>query len=315
MPDKETLKDTLTPLQYRVTQEDGTEPAFRNEYWDNHEHGIYVDVVSGKALFSSLDKFESGSGWPSFTHPIDSAEIVEKRDFNLGMVRTEVRSHTADSHLGHVFDDGPRDRGGQRYCINSASLRFVPLAQMASQGYGQYLQAFADAGLIETPESVTQVAYLAGGCFWGMEEIIRAIPGVLNTEVGYTGGNFKYATYDDVKRGNTGHAESIKVEFDPSVLSFEVLLRDWFFKMHDPTTENRQGNDIGSQYRSAIFYHSDEQKTIAEKVIKEVDAAAKWSRSIVTEVTAAGDFWVAETYHQDYLQKYPNGYTCHWMRE
>ncbi|MGS2723158.1 bifunctional methionine sulfoxide reductase B/A protein [Porticoccus sp. GXU_MW_L64] len=315
MPDDETLKNTLTPLQYRVAREDGTEPAFRNEYWDNHEHGIYVDIVSGKPLFSSLDKYDSGSGWPSFTRPIDSGEIVEKRDFNFGMVRTEVRSQTADSHLGHVFEDGPKDRGGLRYCINSASLKFVPLAEMAGQGYSQYLQPFADASLIELPESTVEVAYLAGGCFWGMEEIIRAIPGVLNTEVGYTGGDLANATYDDVKKGNTGHAESIKVEFDGSVLSFDVLLRDWFFKMHDPTTENRQGNDIGSQYRSAIFYHSDAQKSAAEKVIKEVDAAGKWPKPIVTEVTAAGDFWTAETYHQDYLQKYPNGYTCHWIRD
>ena len=315
MPDKETLKNNLTPLQYRVTQEDGTERAFDNEYWDNHEHGIYVDVVSGRPLFSSLDKYDSGSGWPSFTQPLDSEEIVEKRDFNFGMVRTEVRSSTANSHLGHVFDDGPRDRGGLRYCINSAAMRFVPVAEMASQGYSDLLQPFVDQGLTEQVASTAEVAYLAGGCFWGMEEIIRAIPGVLNTDVGYTGGNFKYATYDDVKRGNTGHAESIKVEFDPAVLSFEVLLRDWFFKMHDPTTENRQGNDIGSQYRSAIFYRSDEQKAVAARVIQEVDAAGKWPKPIVTEVTEAGDFWVAESSHQDYLQKFPNGYTCHWLRD
>ncbi|UTW45207.1 bifunctional methionine sulfoxide reductase B/A protein [bacterium SCSIO 12696] len=315
MPDRDTLKQNLTPLQFRVTQEDGTEPAFRNEYWDNHDHGIYVDIVSGKPLFSSLDKFESGSGWPSFTQPIESSEIVEKRDLAFGMIRTEVRSSTADSHLGHVFDDGPRDRGGLRYCINSAALKFIPLADMASQGYSQYLQPFADEGLIEVPESTVEVAYLAGGCFWGMEEIIRAIPGVTNTDVGYTGGELSNATYEHVKKGSTGHAESIKVEFDNTVLSFETLLRDWFFKMHDPTTLNRQGNDIGSQYRSAIFYHSDQQKAIAEKVIAEVDEAGKWPKPIVTEIAPAGDFWVAEGYHQDYLQKFPNGYTCHWMRD
>ena len=316
MPDKESLQQSLTPLQYRVTQENGTEPAFRNEFWDHHDHGIYVDIVSGKALFSSLDKYDSGCGWPSFTHPIDKAEITEKNDTSHGMIRTEVRSNTADSHLGHVFADGPRDKGGLRYCINSAALRFVPLADMAEQGYGKYLKRFVDAGLYEPPAAAaTESVFLAGGCFWGMEEIIRDIPGVTNTDVGYTGGDLANATYDDVKKGTTGHAESIRVDFDPSVLNFETLLRDWFFKMHDPTTANRQGNDVGSQYRSAIFYHTDEQKRVAEAVIKAVDAAGKWPKPIVTEITKAGDFWVAESYHQDYLQKYPNGYTCHWLRD
>jgi len=132
----------LTPLQYRVTQQDGTEPAFRNEYWNHHEPGIYVDVVSGQPLFSSLDKFDSGTGWPSFTQPIDADAVSTHVDRSLFMKRIEVRSTGADSHLGHVFDDGPRDRGGLRYCMNSAALRFVPVDQLESEGYGAYRHLF-----------------------------------------------------------------------------------------------------------------------------------------------------------------------------
>ena len=136
------LKKQLTPEQYRVTQLCGTEPPFRNEYWDNHKPGIYVDVVSGEPLFTSLDKFDSGSGWPSFTKPIDKNNVVEKSDRTFGMERTEVKSSKGDSHLGHVFDDGPTDKGGLRYCINSASLRFIPVEKLKEEGYGQYLPLF-----------------------------------------------------------------------------------------------------------------------------------------------------------------------------
>jgi peptide methionine sulfoxide reductase msrA/msrB len=141
-PSADELKKKLTPEQYHVTQQCGTEPPFRNAYWNEHRPGIYVDLVSGEPLFTSLDKFDSGSGWPSFTKPIDKQKVAEKSDGTLGMARTEVRSSKSDSHLGHVFDDGPADKGGMRYCINSASLRFVPVDKLKEEGYGQYLPLF-----------------------------------------------------------------------------------------------------------------------------------------------------------------------------
>lgn len=311
-PAPEKLKQTLSAQQYAVTQQCGTEPAFHNAYWNNHQPGLYVDVVSGEPLFSSLDKFDSGSGWPSFTQPIKTTALVEKSDTSFGMTRTEVRSRVANSHLGHVFDDGPADKGGLRYCINSAALRFIPLEKMDQAGYAQYLGPFIQAGLIKAP--VHETAVLAGGCFWGMEEILRKIPGVLNTTVGYCGGTTANPTYEEVCTGGTGHAESVQIEFDSNRLSYEELL-NYFFRMHDPTTLNRQHNDVGTQYRSAIFYTTEAQRQTAERVRMKWDKSGKFPAPITTEITAAGRFYPAEEYHQKYLQKHPGGYTCHYLRD
>lgn len=155
----------------------------------------------------------------------------------------------------------------------------------------------------------TETAILAGGCFWGMQDLIRRLPGVLSTRVGYTGGEVPNATY----RNHGTHAEAIEVRFDPAVLSYRKLL-EFFFQIHDPTTLDRQGNDIGSSYRSAIFYLSDEQRRIAEKTIADLDASRLWPGKLVTEVSPASEFWEAEPEHQDYLQRHPNGYTCHYLR-
>jgi peptide methionine sulfoxide reductase msrA/msrB len=160
-----------------------------------------------------------------------------------------------------------------------------------------------------------ETAILAGGCFWGMEDILRKIPGVIHTEVGYAGGATKRPTYDDVKTGTTGHAEAVRVIFDPAKLSYAELLEKWFFRMHDPTTENRQGNDAGTQYRSVIFTTSAAQRSTAEAVKKRVDESGKWGAPIVTQIVEAGPFTPAEEYHQDYLEKNPGGYTCHYLRD
>ncbi|MBG89137.1 MAG: peptide-methionine (S)-S-oxide reductase [Verrucomicrobiales bacterium] len=316
-PSEAELRKTLNPMQFYVTQLDGTERAFTGIYDKHYQAGIYVDIVSGTPLFSSLDKYDSGCGWPAFTRPIDTESTKAKEDRSHGMVRVEVRSSRADSHLGHVFPDGPKAQGGLRYCINSASLKFIPLADLKSKGHGKYLKRFEEAGLwpikkakVSGKSGKKDEAIIAGGCFWGMEAILRKVDGVIDTEVGYCGGENANATY----KNHPGHAEAIRIVFDPTKIAFKQLLTDWFFRIHDPTTLNRQGNDVGTAYRSTIFYRNEEQKKIANATIAEVQKSGRWSRPIVTTVEAVKNWSDAEAYHQDYLKKNPGGYTCHWVR-
>jgi len=289
MKDTAKFNDALKRLsadEYDITQNCGTEPPFKNKYWDNHEPGIYVDIVSGELLFSSDDKFDSGTGWPSFTRPAVKESIVEKIDGAHAMVRTEVRSRTGNSHLGHVFDDGKREgssQTGMRYCINSAALRFIPQAECT--------------------------AVFAAGCFWGTEAYFRLLPGVLDVRVGYSGGSLKAPTYERVCTGKTGHAEAVKILFDPQKISYTDLLRH-FFRMHDPTQENRQGNDVGTQYRSAVFFVDDRQKKETRDLIEVFTNTHTYDEPIVTDIVKFDAFYPAEEYHQQYLEKHPGGY-CH----
>jgi peptide methionine sulfoxide reductase msrA/msrB len=280
-----------------VTKQCGTEPAFDNLYWNEKRPGIYVDANTGAPLFSSLDKFDSGTGWPSFTKPIENATIEEKNDTTFGMKRIEVR--TNESHLGHLFDDGPN--GSSRYCINSAALKFIPYEELDAKGYSEYKNLFH-----------FETATLAGGCFWGVEKLLQDIPGVISATSGYTGGTTINPTYEQVSSGKTGHAEAVEVIFDPKIISYKEIL-DYFWRLHDPTQVDRQGPDIGTNYRSAIFYHSEEQRIIAEQSKKEFDAKKIFQTPAVTEIVPAGPFYPAEDYHQDYYDKNP-GLVCHALR-
>ncbi len=310
--DKKAVEE-LSTLQYQVTQENATEAPFSNDYHAQKKPGLYVDVVSGEPLFLSHHKYDSKTGWPSFTHSIDDY-VTENQDTSHGMKRTEVRSKHADSHLGHVFDDGPGENG-LRYCINSAALRFIPVSELEDQGYADYLKFFTQEEPVEVKQLMAnESAILAGGCFWGLQDLLKKQPGVLKTRVGYSGGTLKDPNYYDVMAGQTGHAEAIEVVFDPNILSYRQLLA-FFLKIHDPTTLNRQGNDQGTQYRSAIFYTSDEQKGIAQDVITQAQQSGHWPGNIVTQVVPATTFWLAEDMHQNYLEKNSHGYSCHFPRQ
>ena len=282
------LAADLSEEDARIILAKGTEAPFCGTLLDNKKEGTYVCKLCGLPLFSSDSKFTSGTGWPSFHSPYDPDHIHEERDTSHGMLRSEILCQRCGGHLGHVFDDGPRPTG-LRYCLNSASLEFYEK--------GTDLPARSQPMNVET-------AYFAGGCFWGVEDQFQQVPGVIDAVSGYQGGHVDNPTYKQVCYTDTGHAESVKVVYDPSQISYEELL-GWFFKLHDPTQLNRQGPDFGTQYRSAIFATDDTQLEQARAFIAQQQASGRYKdKKIVTQVNAFAPFYEAEEYHQDYHAKH-----------
>lgn len=285
-------RERLTEEQYRILRTDGTEAAFCGTLLDNKKQGVYSCAGCGLPLFSSDAKFTSGTGWPSFFQPIAEGNVAEKSDISFGMVRTEIECARCDGHLGHVFPDGPKPTG-MRHCLNSESLVFTENSELASLG------------------EVKQVV-IAGGCFWCVEAVFEELAGVVDVSSGYAGGDSSDADYEKVISGRTGHAEAVRITYQPDVITFPELLKV-HFATHDPTTLNRQGADVGPQYRSAIFYANAEEKAVAEAFIAELTELDVFDgRRIVTTLESldgASGFHMAEAYHQDYVCNNPmNGY-------
>ena len=273
----------LTDAERRVIVDKGTERPFTGQYWDQFEPGTYVCRRCGAELYRSTSKFHSECGWPSFDDEIPGAV---KRQADADGERTEIVCAACGAHLGHVFEGEHLTPKNVRHCANSISLVFRPASR---------------------PAAATEEAIFAGGCFWGVEHHFSQTPGVLSATSGYTGGSVPNPTYEQVCTGTTGHAESVRVVFDPKKVTYEQLAR-LFLEIHDPTTLNRQGPDAGLQYRSAVFYKNDDQKRVIDDLIAKLRANGY---KVVTQVLPAAPFYPAEDYHQDYLTKHPGRYDCH----
>lgn len=286
--DIEELAKDLNPEERKVLVDSGTEQPFCGGLLDNAEKGVYTCRLCGLPLFDSEAKFKSGTGWPSFFQPADPKHIRYEQDGSHGTTRTEIQCARCRSHLGHVFEDGPPPTG-LRHCLNGVALRF----------HGD------DAELPARSRPVrTETAYFAGGCFWGMEDRFQKVPGVIDAVSGYMGGRAPDPKYKEVCSGRTGHAETVLVKYDATQVAYGKLL-DWFFKFHDPTQLNRQGPDVGTQYRSAIFAANDEQLEQAKAFIEQQQKTDKYrGREIATQVESARSFCRAEEHHQDYHAKH-----------
>ena len=265
-------RSLLTPEQYQITRSKGTEAAFSSDICSRFEPGLYHCVCCDTLLFDASQKYESGSGWPSFTQPVKENAIAYHRDNSLGMIRVETTCNTCDAHLGHVFPDGPAP-AGLRYCINAIALK--------------------------TSVSNCEIAIFGGGCFWCTEAIFQKLHGVVKVESGYSGGETVNPTYDEVCTGITGHAEVVRITYHPDRISYADLVRI-HLSTHDPTTLNFQGADHGTQYRSIILTHNAQQTETAENIINEMKPV--FANEIVTEVKPLDAFYKAEEYHQNYYE-------------
>jgi peptide methionine sulfoxide reductase msrA/msrB len=276
----EEWRHCLSEEVYRITRLKGTERPHSSDMCTLFEPGKYACACCGMELFDSAEKFDSGTGWPSFTQPIKENAVAYHKDKSFGMYRIETLCNTCDAHLGHVFQDGPPP-SGLRFCINALALRKIT--------------------------SNEKKATFGGGCFWCTEAIFQQLNGVAKVESGYSGGGTKNPTYREVCSGMTGHAEVVQVTYDEAQISLEDLLKI-HLTTHDPTTLNRQGADRGTQYRSIIFYRNEEEKAIAEKAIYEVQAML--DAPIVTEIKPFEAFFRAEPYHQNYYASNPEKAYC-----
>lgn len=287
----EDWKARLSSEQYYILREKGTERAFTGALLMNKEKGIYRCAGCGNELFTNEMKFDSHCGWPSFDREIAGGKIKKAIDKSHGMMRTEITCAKCDGHLGHIFDDGPTSTG-ERYCVNSLSLSFEPAKN----------------------ESKIEEITLGGGCFWCVEAVYLNLKGVIKVESGYSGGFIKNPAYREVCNGTTGHAEVVKITYDANELSLQKIL-EVFFTVHDPTTLNRQGNDVGTQYRSVIYFQHPEQEQISRAIIKKLENEEVFSYPIVTEVKAFDTFYKAEDYHQNYYNQHKSEPYCQLVIE
>lgn len=296
LPDSE-WKARLSPERYRILRAHGTERAGCGTLLDNKQTGVYSCGGCRLPLFSSQAKFHSGTGWPSFFQTIAPGNVEERIDRGYGMVRVEILCGRCGGHLGHVFNDGPPPTG-LRYCLNSEALDFTPADRLA-----ELADPAAELPSPSAPPGTQQIV-LAGGCFWCTELAFEQLAGVLDVESGYCGGDPQRANYREVCAGNTGHAEVIRITYDPSRISLDQLL-DVFFDAHDPTQKNRQGNDVGTQYRSAVFYADESQLAAARQKMQDLEKSGRFPRPIATTLEPLGLFHSAEAYHQDYGRQNP----------
>ena len=299
----------LTPEEERVIVRKGTEMPFTGEYYHFDQDGTYTCRRCGAPLYRSSDKFDSGCGWPSFDDEIPGAVL---RSVDADGRRTEITCARCGGHLGHVFEGEGMTEKNVRHCVNSISLGFTPEDETAADATGATDAsttgaAAAPAGGTNASATKTETAYFAGGCFWGTEHLLAEHDGVISARSGYMGGRTKDPTYKEVSSGTTGHAETVEVVFDPSKVSYEDLAK-FFFEIHDPTQVDRQGPDVGRQYRSEIFYANPAQKAAAEKLVRTLEGKGL---RIATKLTAAGPFYVAEDYHQDYYAMTGGEPYCH----